>query len=213
MIEFGEVRREHQYSRVIIVGSGKSLEHFNFGRLSNQNCYIIAVNNAGNFVPFADAWFTLDPWGLYGPQLPNKHFKGRLFAAVPEDFATPNARVWSHRPQPTADITYLHRMENKIGLAEDPSCINTGNSGFGAMGMAYHLRPRKILLLGIDGGGGYFYTDNETHRNLGHLGSLFAGALPQLRREQIEVINGSPDSKVTCFVRHHIDYALELFFS
>ena len=62
---------------VIIVASGPSVNSIAIDKLKKlKNTYIITVNGAGTHVPFADAWFTLDPWGLAGPQLP-VDFKGK----------------------------------------------------------------------------------------------------------------------------------------
>lgn len=197
---------------VVIIGSGRSLSGFKFDMLRNQDCFIITVNDSGNFAPFADAWFTLDPWGLQGPQLPKK-FEGQLYAAVPEHYGSkyaPSRQMWE---MPTADIRYLQRVPNEGGLAEDPWVIATGNSGFGAMGLAYHMRPEKILLLGIDGDVGYFFTHRRRNRNLSHLPSTFADARPQLDKRGIRVINGSPHSAVTCFTRYTPEYGVELLLS
>ena len=94
---------------VIIVCTGPSLTNFNFESLKGKG-YIIAVNDAGKFVPFADAWFTLDPWGLTGQQLPPVPFTGQLYAAVPEDYALSDARANNHRVAANQKIKYLHRV-------------------------------------------------------------------------------------------------------
>lgn len=212
MVKIGRIKRIPSVTRVVVIGGGRSLSGFNFGVLANQDCYIIVVNDVGNLVPFADAWFTLDPWGLYGPQLPSDKFKGKLYAAVPDNFGTPEARLRVHRIMPKAKITYLKRVPNPGGLSEDTSVIYTGNSGFGAFGMAYHMRPKKVLLLGIDGDVGYFYTKKKTNKNLAHLPKVFNDSVHQLRENNIQVINGSPNSAVTCFTRYTPDYAVEKFF-
>jgi hypothetical protein len=196
--------------RIVIIGGGRSLNGFSFGLLHREDCFIITINESGKHAPFADAWFTLDPWGLYGPQLPGHRFKGQLYAAVPEDFATPESKIRNHRIKPTADIKCLRRVHGD-GLSEDPTTIHTGNSGYGALGLAYHMRPEKILLLGIDGDIGYYYTTTRTNNALDHLPDLFEGAVPQLRDAGITVINGSPNSSVTSFPRYTPHYALQEF--
>lgn len=213
MVEFSRIEKNNNVKRIVIIGGGRSLSGFNFGILAKTDCFVIVVNDLGDLVPFADAWFTLDPWGLYGPQLPSKKFKGKLYAAVPEDFGTPVAQHRYHRILPTADISYLKRITNPGGLSEDPSIIYTGNSGFGAFGMAYHMRPEKILLLGIDGDIGYFYTKRKVNRTLKHLPEVFNSCLPQLEKNNIKVINGSSNSTITCFTRYTPTYAVEQFLS
>lgn len=197
---------------VVIIGSGRSLSKFKFDSLRDQDCFIITVNGSGNSVPFADAWFTLDPWGLQGPQLPRK-FEGQLYAAIPEHYGTVYAQGKNHRPEPTADIKYLQRIPYEGGLCEDPWAIHTGNSGFGALGLAYHMRPEKVLLLGIDADVGYYYTPHKRNRKLDHLPRIFEESIPQLEERNIKVINGSPHSAVNCFTKYSPEYGLELLLS
>jgi hypothetical protein len=209
------VRAQRSIKNIAIIGGGRSLQGFDFNQLRDENCFVIAVNGSGDIVPFADAWFTLDPWGLQGRQLPrnDKWEGGQLYAAIPEYYGTKYADGRNHRDPPTADIRYLQRVPYETGLCEDPWAIHTGNSGFGAMGLAYHMRPEKILLLGIDGDFGYHYTTRKQNRNLSHLPRIFRDSLPQLKKRGIRVINGSPTSTVDCFTRYTPDYGLELLLS
>lgn len=209
-VTWGEVDVPFPISNVVIVGGGDSLRGFDFSSLIGR-AFIISVNDSWKHVPFADAWFTLDPWGFHGPQLP-QNFTGKMYAAVPEDFGKDYARAKNHRLIPPTNVTYLHRLIGnnihkssihwyKLGLSEDRSCINTGNSGYGAMNVAYHLRPKRIVLLGIDGGSSYFYTRESKPGDLSNLPILFESAKRQLDNAGIEVINGSLNSTVTSFVR------------
>lgn len=220
-VKWGRVSSEHRPEKIVIVASGPSLNNFNFNILKRDDLYIITVNDAGKYVPFADAWFTLDPWGLHGPQLPPDDFSGKLFAAVPEDFGLPNARISEHRTVCPRPITYLHRIVfhsrtpltndeyRNWGLNEDPSCINTLNSGFGAFNLAYHMRPKKILLLGLDASHGYFYDTHKNTRSLSFLPLIFESTIPQIERAGISVVNGSVNSRITCFERMSIENALD----
>lgn len=220
-IKWGRVNPDDVTDNIIIVGSGKSLIGFDFNKLRGLGT-IIAVNGAGESVPFAHYWFTLDPWGLNGPQIP-QNFNGKLFAAVSEDYGTPKAQVVEHRVNPDPRVTFLHRLRShnligvssetayKEGLSEDTSCINTGNSGYGALNLAYHFRPKKILLLGIDGTMGYFYTKDQSNRPLTYLPTMFESAVPQLTKAKIKVINGSVNSAVTAFPRFTVQESLKEF--
>ncbi len=220
-ITWGRVDPDEVDNNIIIVGSGKSLIGFDFNKLRGIGT-IIAVNGAGDSVPFADMWFTLDPWGLNGPQLP-RDFSGKLYAAVSEDYGTPKAQAVEHRVKPDSRITFLHRLRShnyvgvssettyKVGLSEDTSCINTGNSGYGALNLAYHFRPKKILLLGIDGSMGYFYTSSKTNRPLTYLPTMFESAAPQLKKAGIKLINGSVNSSITAYPRFTVEEALKEF--
>lgn len=218
-VKWGAVDQTVNPDRVIIVASGKSLIGFNFHTLYDKGYFIISLNDTGSVVPHSNAWITVDPWGLAGKQYPQKPVD-KIYAAVPEDFGTKHAACGDHRIDPPETITYLRRVSHQnsnhlkigvSGLAEDPTEINTGNSGYGALNLAYHLRPKKVLLLGLDAGHGYFFTTRKANRGLDHLPSLFLSAVPQLEAAGIEVINGSIKSGVTAFPRYNIIDAIKKF--
>lgn len=208
-IRWSKITPDKNIEKVIIVGTGPSLDKFDFNKLHKKG-FIIAVNDAHKYVPFADAWFTLDPWGLGGSQTPDKNFAGQLWAAVPDDFGQSDAKCPTHRINPLPNIKFLHRIAFHTGqitvddyltwgLAEDKGSINSLNSGYGALNIAYHLRPRKILLLGIDATSGYFFDPTKRTRSLNFLPWIFESAKPQLDAVNIKVVNGSHISKITCF--------------
>ena len=223
-IQWGRVSPDLKATKIVIVGSGTSLKGFDFNRLNRDDYYTISINDSVKGVPFANAWFTLDPWGLEGPQLPKEPFAGKLFAAVPQDYGRRDAKNPAHRVVPKREITYLQRLISNnleeqqstdmaflLNLAEDVRCISTGNSGYGAFNIAYHLRPQKILLLGLDAGMGYFYTPSKSNRPLSYLPRMFNSTQKQIEEANIEVINGSKNSKILTYPRFSIDEALELF--
>ena len=98
----------------------------------------------------------------------------------------------------------------RCALSEDPGAIHTGNSGWGALGLAYHMRPRKVALLGVDANGaGHAYADiPQRPGELDHLPLLFVSACGQLEARGIQVRNGSPESNVTCWPRVEANAAL-----
>jgi hypothetical protein len=225
MVAYSTVEPNPLALRTIIVGGGASLKGFDFMSLRDRGCYIIAVNDAAEFVPFADAWFTVDPWGLQGPQLPSVSFNGTLFAAVPLDYGSPGALSRMHRAVPTRDITYVqrlahppiphipsHRAKQIKEFTKDRSAVLTGNSVFSAMNLAVHMGAKHIAILGVDGGGRYFYKNRNKiiNNKLGHLPRVFNDFHPYLYQNGIRVFNGSPTSKVTCFPRSTPERAVEL---
>ena len=210
-IEWGRVTEQHD--KIIIVCGGRSLKNFNFNILNGMGA-IIVVNNSHPLVPFADYWFTLDIGGA--PPPPNT-FKGKLYAAVPQTYG-----VQSQVNTP-ANLTYLHRLISHndptissesayvTGLSEDTGCINTGNSGFGAFGLAYHMRPKKILLLGMDGDIGYHYTESKKNRQLTYLPLLMRSTVDQITKRNITVINGSINSSISAYPKYSLHQALDEF--
>lgn len=210
LIEYSEIVPTSRSLKTVVVASGKSVSGFNLSNLNRDDIFVISVNDSGKHVPFADAWFTLDPWGLNGPQLPGPHFKGELYAAIPDDFGSPMAKARNHRIKPPENINYLKRIHSD-GLSEVSDTIHTGNSGFGAFNLATLFGAKHILLLGIDGDRGYFYEPLKYTKPLKHLPGMFEKCLPQIRENNIKVFNGSPQSKITCFTRHEPEYAFERF--
>jgi hypothetical protein len=194
---------------VVIVASGPSLRDITVKDIMAFAgvTYIIAVNRAINHID-AHAFFTCDPGPKILPVIKRMKAGCRYYVAIPDNYGTPQARLLFHRHPPIAGPIYLRRMEgtdpmgSRYGLSEDPAAISTGNSAYGALGVAYHMRPRRILLLGVDGTKeGYAWDGGSPSGNLAHLPYLFASALPQLAAARIEVVNGNVYSKVTCFPR------------
>lgn len=214
-IKWSKIQKRQDVNNIIIVCTGPSLKNYDFTNLRERG-YIIAVNDAGKFLPFADAWFTLDPWGcgVGGTQFPVR-FAGDMYAAVPDTYGMNISPNTKHQVVANPNINYLHRIPFHTissaelkdydylnwGLNEDNGSINTGNSGFGALNMAYHMRPKTIIILGLDGTRGYFFDEKKVSGSLHHLSKIFSSAVPQLSNAGIEVINGSQHSTVTCFPR------------
>jgi hypothetical protein len=210
-IEWGRVTQQHD--NIIIVCGGRSLSKFDFSLIKDLGT-IIVVNTSFTVVPFADYWFTLDITGVQQPTSSN--FSGKLYAAVPQTYGTQNQVV-------TKNITYLHRLISHndptissesayvTGLSEDNGCINTGNSGFGAFGLAYHMKPKKILILGMDGDIGYHYTDTRKNRPLTYLPLLMNSTVAQINKANIKVINGSINSSITAYPKYCLSEALGEF--
>ena len=200
-----------QIENVVIVASGRSVSTVDLILISNaKSTHIIGVNDSGKHIPRMDSWITIDPWGLNGPQLPTKPCT-TIYAAVPEDFGTVFAKTSQHRISAPTTVKFLHRLRShnkpnvssttafRLGLSDDMGCISTGNSGYGALNLAYHLRPKRIFLVGIDGDVNYFYSPTKGGGNLSALPQLFESSVEQFRDANIAVFNVNPKSTVTCF--------------
>lgn len=185
-----------QSDRVIVAASGPSIAAVTPEQVLSDGAVVIAVNGAIDWLGRADYWFTLDPSQINTVRARHRVEGCRYVMALPRIARCPDG------------VTRLLRLEGKLfgkarapgGLSRDHGAINTGNSGFGALNLAYHMRPKKILLLGVDARQER-RVDGGMPRSLEHLPALFASAVPQLKSAGIEVVNGSPDSEVTCFPR------------
>ena len=185
---------------IIIVGSSK--EAVNFQPIAGYS--VIAVNNAisitrGN----TDFWFTLDPSKANLQIMRTKPFSCKYYCAVPNNFQREMTR--KRERVPTA-IHYLDRVAGdgpfscKYGLQESKYSISTGNSAYGALNLAYHMNPKKIILLGVSGDNQLKF-DGKKCYDLSHLPDLFSSAVSQLEDRGIEVINGNEDTRLKCFIK------------
>jgi hypothetical protein len=203
------------------VCSGPSLTGIDLSPLQNH-VTTITVNGSWRAANWADFWFTGDPWGIHGPQLPPESFTGALYAAISQDHGTGTALSIKHRREPSERVSCVQAIfdnnyEKSIkerrcyGLSEDCRAIAGGNSGYGALNMAYLMRPRNIVIFGLDGNSGYFYNTGETNRDLDHLPEYFESSVDQLKAKGIQVINASPESKITCFPKVDPTDAIDWF--
>ena len=205
--------------RVVVLACGPSVRGLDLAALARATwagVQVIAVNRAIGWLPATCdgmvSWFTLDPDAamrmIMGRPVPGV----RYYAAVPDDYGQPDARLVRHRAPAEHAITYLRRLTDdgpwqcRYGLSDDGQAIHTGNSAWGGLGVAWHKvrtgGAARIALFGLDGTAEpYAYGQGRPRRSLDHLPDLFASALPQLHERGVQVINGSPESRVTCFGR------------
>lgn len=123
--------------KAVIVASGPSASGF----VPPDDVTVICVNGVIEWISRADYWFTLDanPANLRRKALYRQGVK--YYAALDDRYWTPG------------NMTRLKRISMGVdaGLCTEPWVINSGNSAFGALGLAYHLGAKKALLIGVDG--------------------------------------------------------------
>ena len=208
-VTFGRVDARHD--RILVVASGPSANALPIDSIRDAaigGAHIIAVNRAILWMPLAHSWFTLDPDRRVLPILRGAMDDVNRYAAVPDDYGTSMARVIYHRCDVPNGITYLRRIagDGPLGsrdtLSEDPGSIHTGNSAYGAFGLAYLMKPQKIAMVGVDGTRRrYAYSRDRPLRSMDHLPALFRSSVSQVLGSGIEVRNGSKESRVGCYER------------
>ena len=207
MIEYGRV--EERVDRVIVMANGPSLLEADPYLLAHSSAPIIAVNGAVR-APFPiHAFFTLDPDRIVRPLMRDKPGGVRnWYAAVPSDYGSPAARMLDHREPPEAGMIWLRRISGGAypggwvpGLSEDPECIHTGNSAWGALQLAVHMGAKRILLLGVDGTHSGYAFGPGAPRDLLLMRWIFGTAVMQLHKMGILVKTGNPRSRVDAFER------------
>lgn len=181
-----------QADTVAIIAPGPSFRVGDFRRLKDH-VHIIAVKGAIAGLHRADSWVTVDAnrrtrqWMMDPSQ---RKVGTKYYAAVPDDFGTPDARLLWHRKPPEPDIHWLRRIAG-IGLSLDKSVLHTGNSAFGALGLAMHMGAKKVALFGVDGTQErYGIGQGKPRGSLVHLPALFSSATAQLAQAGVLVKNG-----------------------
>lgn len=183
-----------QHDRVIVLASGPSVLSVKPEQVKNAGAVVISVNTAIEWVGWSRYWFTLDPMCLPKRIWSNRVEGCKYVLCGPNDFDHPK---WCTRLDRVAGNMF-GKLRAKPGLSDDAQAVHTGNSAYGALGVAYHMRPKKILLLGVDANDSTKIDGSASKPGwLDHLPKLFASALPQL--SSIEVVNGSPHSAIDCF--------------
>lgn len=224
--------------KVVIVGTGPSLKTIDKSTIKDilypfiqcDSNKVIAVNGALDYLNKSciTDFFTLDPSKsnlIRMRDCPNyidihfaKDYAKRVtmpsYIKTYERISSQCSPMYLNRIEGSGPEYWLRRLRCKTGLAEDPKKIHTGNSLYGALGLAYHWRPKKILILGLDAnkeprvsGEGPCLTSLE------HLPLLFSTSLTQLNANNIQVVNASPNSSVGCFRRESVSKGLSWILS
>lgn len=182
-------------ARAIIVGSGPSARGFE----PPDGVTIIAVNGAIEWLSRADYFFTLDPSFANLHRLRNPVPGVRYCAAAPENIVLPPhvdrfQRISARGREPVRHGSpewWLWRWSAVKGLSERSDCIHSGNSAYGALGLAYHLGFTDVALVGVDGTSEHRIEGGHPY-NLSHLSLLFASALHQINVVSCGRLTGIP---------------------
>lgn len=188
------VPREWEHETCFILGGGPSLRGFDAGVLAGRG-RVIAINNAYLLAPWADVLFYCDrSWWQAHRAEALRVFRGRYRVSIGT----------------SEDGTLLLRSTGVEGLERRPDSLkHGGNSGYLAIGLAYHFGASRIVLLGYD-----MHTNGtETHWHPGHpnwtpesQAKALAGYVPHfaslvtpLKAAGVEILNATPGSALMCF--------------
>lgn len=209
--EFGQVEGPDWNDRpVIVVGAGPSLKGFDFSRIKGLG-YVLAIKQTHRDLPFADACFGLDlKWMEWArAELIEVAARMPLYLAIPEP------GFYGFDPIPGA--IYLKRLRANCTFATARDSIESGcNSGFGGFNLAWHKRPRHVVLFGFDFAGQHYdpghYPARPADHNARYLpkwAQVFETTLHQWRAIGANVLNASPQSNIACFPKCTIEDALD----
>lgn len=177
-------------SRVVIVASGPSARGFE----PPPDVAVIAVNGAGVWLPRLDYWFSLDASAANRSYLRTAHGRGAVCHVAGQPWmlhasSMRIARYWTRvdslhtydEPSPRGTPQWwMWRLGAVPGICKQPGHIHTGNSAWGALGLAWHLGFRDVALVGVDASNDP-RVEGGIPGNLSHLPLLFASALPDMR--------------------------------
>lgn len=208
-MEIKPVKQRHD--KIIIVASGSSLKGFDLSLLEQlKDIKTISVNGAyWYFKP--DYFCSIDP---------------TTQAMVDILKHKSNCYKYIGFKEPVGNCHYLKRFLNNSKdkatkdnclLCEDKREIQSHNSAYAAFNLAYHMEPKKVLLLGIDADNSPHFYDDISYPvgskgwdiSISKIPTLFEIALPQIEKRGIEVLNGSLQSRVECFPKVSIEEGLK----
>lgn len=191
---------------VVIVASGPSLADEQIALVEHSDALTIAINNSYEKLQNPDAVYACDYlWWKHNHMAAKRHIKGDRHRLWTQDLAAAEQFQLSHI-----------RWEGKDGLGKRGLRVN-GNSGAGAINLAYHFGARRILLIGVDMKPG---PNGEKHWHPDHPKPLVQGQqfeewrhkmnvlAKDLNDEGVEVINCTPGSALTCFPMSDLEQEL-----
>lgn len=184
--------------KCIIVGDGPSARGF----VPPEGITIIAVKRSINWLARADYWFSLDDNEASFHMMLRQRAGVRYYCAVPDVVELPAnvtrmERISSSGEEQHRSGTpqwWLWRWGAMLGLCTEPGKIHSGNSAWGALGLAYHLGYDDVLLVGVDGTQDARISDKRSPNNLSHLHLLFQSALSQVRLRTVGTMKGIPQT-------------------
>jgi hypothetical protein len=172
-------------TRALIVASGPSAKRVR-RRDIPHHVTVIGVNGVVDWIDGLDYWFSLDASPINQSRLRKKRLPCTYVTCGPRwpaPSTTHYQRIDALASRPDvcphpADSPewWLWRWAAVPGVCKRPNTINTGNSAWGALQLAWHLGKRDVAIVGVDAddservGGGH-------SQNLSHLPLLFNSAL------------------------------------
>jgi hypothetical protein len=187
--------------RCIIVADGPSANGF----MPPDGVPVIAVKRAIRWLPRADYWFSLDPNAASLELMRDRRPGVAYYCACNDDTKLPEGvtrmrRIVGHGTEPmprNSPAWWFWRWACVPGLCEEPGAIHTGNSAWGALGLAYHLGFRYVLLVGVDGTQDRRLSDGKAPHNLSHLPMLFETARRQVDLQTVGHLGGITHTSLT----------------
>jgi hypothetical protein len=195
MENYWAVPREWAGETAFILAGGPSLRGFDAEVLRGRG-RVIAINNSFLLAPWADVLYYADrSWWLAHRAEALPVFSGPYRVSIGT----------------SEDGTRRLRTTGVSGLEQNPAALKHGsNSGYQAIGLAYHFGAARIVLLGydmhVDGTRTHWHDGHPNHTLASQAKALaeiflprFASLVEPLKAAGIEVLNATPGSALTCW--------------
>lgn len=180
------------------MASGPSARNF----VPPSGLTVIAVNGAIEWLRRADHWFSLDASRVNVKRLRTKRIRRCEYHVAGSRWPrlVGEATYWRRidslgtYPEPASKGSpewWLWCLGAVLGINKQPGCINSGNSAWGALGLAWHLGFRDVALVGVDASDDDRVEGGRSNA-LVHLPLLFASALPDMRVVSCGKMGGIP---------------------
>lgn len=187
-----------------LLGCGPSLAQAHTSQLRDAG-RVIAINDAYLKAPWADVlYFTDRKWYQQHAEQVAAAFWGRHIVTLDNRL----------------DGVKTLRSTGQTGLETDPACLRHGsNSGYAAIGLAYHFGATRIVLIGYDmqlQGGQTHWRHREKDAGEAFQRTLtnvmlpnFSSLVTPLAEAGVEVINCTPGSALKVWPIESLDVVLE----
>ena len=178
----------------VIAASGPSLSDEDVVRVEHSTARCIAINTTFRKFDHADVLYACDYLWL-------KHHKAEFMPRF-------NGRVWTQDRAAAEQFHFKYvRHAARDGLGRGNTLHVGGNSGHGAINLAYLFGARRILLIGYDmreiGGRKHWHPDHPSpcvqKQQFGEWIHKFRKLADDLKAAKCEVINCTPNSALQCF--------------
>lgn len=203
---------------VVLVGSGPSAQEAPLG-LARDRAKVACVNTSWRLAPWADMLYAHSVyWWRAHQGVPEfKGLKVSLDADAKADFPEIDLAHCPIDPRRRHHKRLGDRyvMEMQFG---EPGVIGWGmNGGFQCCNLIAQIRPKRIILVGIDAtvaNGEHWHglhpgLKNPTERDTEVWRRNFDAAAPALQAQGIDVVNASPLSTLTAYRKMELAEALE----
>lgn len=197
-----------RWTECVVAATGPSLTKEVAEAVRGQN--VIAVNDAYRIMPFAQVLYACDTaWWDAHEGCPG--FEGEKWSS----HEVKNKIVETNDKTELQKKYGLRLVQGKTvdGFSFDPSVIHYGqNSGFQAINLAILFGAKRIVLVGFDmHGGNHFFGAHPAQLRMNTDCRAFIPSFEkaaEMLRGQVDIINCTPGSALTCFRRADLHDAL-----